>query len=219
MVLTTPWGLADVNVTEIHVWSVLLHKESHFVTWKLWNNASKSSFLYTIMMRKSVKDLGFENACSRAKTYVILTSLNYVHSYARYFWWRQFLWQPRMRMCKVQKPCINSTWIAWLIHGFLPVKTWLLIAGDIAFYAIISNGPRQEAVFVLFIISMELYIVFTTQSAFFSVILGCFPGFNQYLKAERINYLAQGNSNKASPERLKLGTSAHDFKSSIFPLS
>ena len=28
--------------------------------------------------------LGFENACSRAKTNVILTSLNYVHFYAHY---------------------------------------------------------------------------------------------------------------------------------------
>ena len=26
--------------------------------------------------------VGFENACSRAETYVIITSLNYVHSYA-----------------------------------------------------------------------------------------------------------------------------------------
>ena len=29
--------------------------------------------------------VGFENACSKAKTYVVLTSLNYVHFYARYF--------------------------------------------------------------------------------------------------------------------------------------
>ena len=28
--------------------------------------------------------VGFVNACSTAKTYVILTSLNYVHLYARY---------------------------------------------------------------------------------------------------------------------------------------
>ena len=71
--------------------------------------------------------VGFENACSRAKTYVILMSLNYFHFYACYCWWCQFLWWPRMHICKVQKPCINSTWIAWLIDGFLLVKTWLLI--------------------------------------------------------------------------------------------
>ena len=29
---------------------------------------------------------------------------------------------------KTAKPCINSTWIALLIHGFVLVKTWLLIA-------------------------------------------------------------------------------------------
>ena len=34
--------------------------------------------------QKHERVVGFENACSRAKTYVILTSLNYVHSYARY---------------------------------------------------------------------------------------------------------------------------------------
>ena len=36
------------------------------------------------------------------------------------------------------KLCINSMWIALLIHGFVQVKTWLLIACDIAFYAIIE---------------------------------------------------------------------------------
>ena len=69
--------------------------------------------------------VGFENAWSRAKTCLILTSLYYVNSNALYCWWLQFLWRPRMRICKVQKLCINSTWIGWLIHGFLPVKTWL----------------------------------------------------------------------------------------------
>ena len=47
------------------------------------------------------------------------------------------LWRHRVRISKVQKPCTNSTLIAWLIHGFLPVETWLLIACDTAFYAII----------------------------------------------------------------------------------
>ena len=35
------------------------------------------------MVNKSIKVIGFENACSRAKTFVIITSLNYVHFYAR----------------------------------------------------------------------------------------------------------------------------------------
>ena len=115
-----PRGLADVSVSENHVWSLLLHKV-HFVTWKLWKTPLKSSFLhYYNGAQKHAGFVGFENACSRVKNYVILTSLNYVHFYARYCWWRQLLWRPRMRICKVQKPCINSTWIAWLIHGFCP---------------------------------------------------------------------------------------------------
>ena len=52
---------------------------------KTWENASKSSFLYYYNgAQKHEGFLGFENACSRAKTYVILTSLNYVHFYVRY---------------------------------------------------------------------------------------------------------------------------------------
>ena len=34
--------------------------------------------------QKHERFLGFEKACFRARTYVILTSLNYVHVYARY---------------------------------------------------------------------------------------------------------------------------------------
>ena len=48
-------------------------------------NASKSSFLYYLDgAQKHEGFVGFENACSKANTYDILTSLNYVHSYARY---------------------------------------------------------------------------------------------------------------------------------------
>ena len=37
-----------------------------------------------------------------------------------------------MRIRKVITPCINSTEIALLIHGFVPIKTWLLIVCDTA---------------------------------------------------------------------------------------
>ena len=48
-------------------------------------NASKSSFLhYYYDTQKHDGFVGFEKACSIAKTYVILTSLNYVQFYARY---------------------------------------------------------------------------------------------------------------------------------------
>ena len=33
--------------------------------------------------QKHERFVDFENACSKAKTYVILTSLNYIHFYAR----------------------------------------------------------------------------------------------------------------------------------------
>ena len=45
----------------------------------------KVHFCITIMAQKKREGfVGFENACSRAKTYVILMSLNYIHFYARY---------------------------------------------------------------------------------------------------------------------------------------
>ena len=45
----------------------------------------KTHFLfYYNGAQKHERFTGFENACSRAKTYVILTSLNYVNSFARY---------------------------------------------------------------------------------------------------------------------------------------
>ena len=39
----------------------------------------------------------------------------------------------------VTKPCINKTWIALLINGFLSIKTWLLIACGTGIYAIMLN--------------------------------------------------------------------------------
>ena len=42
-----------------------------------------------------------------------------------------------MRIKKTTKQVYNSTWISLLKHGFSPVKTWLLIPRDTAFYAII----------------------------------------------------------------------------------
>ena len=45
---------------------------------------------------------------------------------------------PAMLIRTTAKPCINSMLIALLIHGFVPVKTWLLKACDTAFYAIIN---------------------------------------------------------------------------------
>ena len=52
---------------------------------KTLKNASKSLFLYYYNgAQKHEGFVGFENTSSSAKTYVILTPLNYVHFYARY---------------------------------------------------------------------------------------------------------------------------------------
>ena len=44
----------------------------------------KFIFVYYKSEQKHEEFAGFENACSRAKTYVIKTSLNYVHFSVRY---------------------------------------------------------------------------------------------------------------------------------------
>ena len=125
-----------ISITEKHVWSLLLHKNTLSLE-NVGENASKSSFFLYLQWRwKAVTCEHFENPASRAKTNVILTSQNYVR-YCAYHWlWCQFLW---MLIRKTAKPCINSTSIALVIHGFVPVKTWLLIACDTVFYAIMKN--------------------------------------------------------------------------------
>ena len=56
-----------------------------FCQLKLWKIASKSSFCVTYTGAQKHKGfVGFKNACSIAKTYVILTSLNYAHFFPRY---------------------------------------------------------------------------------------------------------------------------------------
>ena len=47
---------------------------------------------------------------------------------------------PGMLIRKTAKPCINS------IHGFVPVKTCLLIAFDTAFYAINIYLEAKESI-------------------------------------------------------------------------
>ena len=109
--------------------------EKHVTCERFENAASrtktnKSSLLCALLMMTSVFMTAPENAASRAKTNVIAT----VHFTGDDV---SFYDGPGMLIRNIAKPCINSTWIALLIHGFVPVKTWLLIAIDTAFYAII----------------------------------------------------------------------------------
>ena len=70
-----------------------------------------------------------ENVASRAKTNVIAT-VQFTDDDV------SFYDGPGMLIRKTAKPCMNSTWIALLINGFVLVKTWLLIARDTAFNVI-----------------------------------------------------------------------------------
>ena len=83
----------------------------------------------------------FENAASIAKTNVIMTNeikFPSVHDTDDDV---SFCDGPGMLIHVIRntaKPYFNSTWIALLIHGYMPVKTRLLIACDTAFYAIMT---------------------------------------------------------------------------------
>ena len=97
----------------------------------------RSSFLfYYNGAQKHEGFVGFENFCSRAKTNGILTSLNYIHFYAQYCWWHQFLCQPRICICKVQKPSINmvvsSVWHIFLCNNIISgisVESQMIVSG------------------------------------------------------------------------------------------
>ena len=77
-----PRGLAYGSVSENHVYRYYCLKS--FCCLKIWKNASNSSiFAFLIMPGKSMNDS--QVLKQRAKTYVILMSLNCVHFYARYW--------------------------------------------------------------------------------------------------------------------------------------
>ena len=73
--------------------------------------------------------VGFENACSRAKTYVILTSLTYVYFYARYCCDSLECVYIKYKSCASTARELPDQYI------FLQVKTWLLKMSGKAFYA------------------------------------------------------------------------------------
>ena len=105
----------------------------------LWRKWTRKSILSAAKSPRKwhVHCVCFENATSRANTNVMLTSYFYVCYRARYWRWRHFLYGPGMHTVKAAKQVYNSTWIALLKHGFVLVKTWLLIACGTGFYAII----------------------------------------------------------------------------------
>ena len=76
----------------------------------------KVLFTCTYGAEKHVTCESFENAASRAKTNVIAT----VH-----FTDDDVSFYHRMLIRETAKLCINSMWIALLVHGFVLVKTCL----------------------------------------------------------------------------------------------
>ena len=135
-VSTLPRGPVDVNVSENHVWSVLLHKNI-FSTENCGENASKSSLPCTYSGEEGhVIWERFKNAASREKTDITVAFFFYAFYCAHYRWWRRLFWRPRELTFKIAKLVYNSTWITLIKHGFVPVKTWLLIACG-WFYAMI----------------------------------------------------------------------------------
>ena len=116
-----PRGPTDVNVSAKHVWSL--------VSWLLQLKYLEKMLRKLLLsctyngMERHVTCERFENTASRTKTYVILTSRNYVCGCARYWRWHQFLWRSRNLTCKTAKLCSNSTWFALLIHRFLSVNS------------------------------------------------------------------------------------------------
>ena len=67
---------------------------------------------------KHVTSERFENAAYRAKARRHEITFAIVHVTDDYV---SFCDGPRILIRKTEKPCINSTWIALLIHGFVPV--------------------------------------------------------------------------------------------------
>ena len=128
--------------TSLGAQQMLVYQKSIFEHYYYIKTIFRSKTLETLLQRvfltcvykgaeKHVSCEQFENAASRAKTNVIAT----VHFTGDNV---SFYDGPGMLIRKTAKPCINSTWIALLIHGFVLVKAWLLIVCDAAFYAIID---------------------------------------------------------------------------------
>ena len=108
-------GPADVNVSEKHVWLLLLHKNIFSLKYFV-EIASQSYFSCTYNgAEKHITCKPFENAASKAKTTVIAT----VHFFDDDV---SFYDSPGMLIHKTIKLCINSTWIPLLINGFVLVK-------------------------------------------------------------------------------------------------
>ena len=131
-----PW---EVLKTESQgTWRMLMHWKTMFDCYYCIKIATICYILHCILHycvspfhRCRVNAISTYYACSRAGQYTSRDGI--------------ILW-PGMSILKVAQPCINSAWIALLIHGFLPVNARLLITCNSAFYAVIifwsTNGKN-----------------------------------------------------------------------------
>ena len=130
----------NVNALDNHVWSLLLHKNKlrYMKIRNLWRKWTRKSILSAAksLQKWHVHCVCFENATSRANTNVMLTSCFTFATMHATDADVTFYDGPGMHTVKATKQVYNSTWIALLKHGFVLVKTWLLIACGTGFYAI-----------------------------------------------------------------------------------
>ena len=120
-------GPADVNVSERHVWSLLLHKNI-FLLENFRENASKRSFF--VYSTLALKDTLPANAASRAETNVMLTARNYVCYCTCYWWWHQFLCRSRNAYgVKVPSTSSLSVYTKVLAHNLNDIRNWASLIG------------------------------------------------------------------------------------------
>ena len=129
-----PRGQADVIVSEKHVWSLLLHK-TFFSLENFGESFHKALFTCTYNGAENTLPA---NVLKTPAKFNVIATVHFTDDDV------SFNDDFGMLIRKTAKLGINSMWLALLIHGFVLVKTWLLIAYDTDFYAIICNyTPKQ----------------------------------------------------------------------------
>ena len=126
----TSWGAQQMQMYQKSMFDRYYCKKTFFSLENFGETASKSLFTCTYNgAEKHITCKCFENAATRAKTNVI-TTVYFTDDDV------SFYDGPRMLIRTNVKPQSHASTL--LIHGFLLVKTWLLITCPTAFYAIIN---------------------------------------------------------------------------------
>ena len=138
--LTLPEGQANVNTLEKHVWSLLLHKTNcdtwkfeifeenepinlYFLGIKACRNGTLTACVLEMPLPGQIPTPCWRHVFTFATVHATDANVTFYDG-------------PGMHTVKAAKQVYNSMWIALLKHGFVLVKTWLLIACGTGFYAI-----------------------------------------------------------------------------------